>query len=258
MKKLFRIEYLKISSYQAFKILFAGYFLASAVLFFSLHNFSFGPFQLFGHETLKFPYVWQNVAFIGKYLNLGLGIIIALLIGNEFSFGTIRQNLIDGLSRNELVYAKYLLVLLFSLIATIFIAIIALILGYINSVVISPALLFKNIGFLFSYFIHTIGLLSIAAFIGFLFRKTAISILFFLSYTVFLEAILRSSMKADFTRYFPSKALNNLISTPYADFISGLDVPLQVSPWNIYIPVVLGYSLLFFVLTLRLMNKNSL
>ncbi|GEM_PF-6840820 len=258
MNKLLKIEYAKVSGYAAFKILMLGYFLAAATLFLSLHNFSFGPFQIFGQETLKFPYVWQNVAFVGKFLNLGLGIVIILLIGNEFSFGTAKQNLIDGLSRRQLVISKYLLLLVIALGATVFMFFVALIMGWANSVTITGDLIFKNVAFMLSYFLHAFGLMSMAAFIAYLFRKTAIATMFFLAYAVFMEAILRLSIDADFTRYFPSKALSNLISTPYADLVSGMDLQLQNVAWNEYMLPALFYALLFFLLSMQVVKKRSL
>lgn len=258
MRKLLQIEFLKVSGYTAFKILMLGYFLAATTLFLSLHNFSFGPFQIFGQETLKFPYVWQNVAFVGKFLNLGLGIVIILLIGNEFSFGTAKQNLIDGLSRKQLVISKYLLLIIIALSATVFMFFVALIMGWANSVTISSSLVFKNVSFMLSYFLHAVGLMSLAAFIAYLFRKTAIATMFFLAYVVFLEAVLRLSIDADFTKYFPSRAISNLISTPYADFVSGMDLQLQNEAWNVYMLLVLFYAFAFFLLSIRIVNRRSL
>lgn len=253
-----QIEYVKVSGYTAFKILMLGYFLAATALFLSLHNFSFGPFQIFGQETLKFPYVWQNVAFIGKFLNLGLGIVMILLIGNEFSFGTAKQNLIDGLSRTQLVISKYLLLLVIAFGATAFMFFVALIMGWANSVTSTSALIFMNSGFMLSYLLHAIGLMSMAAFIAYLFRKTAIATMFFLAYAVFMEAILRMSIDADFTRYFPSKTLSNLISTPYADLVSGMDLQLQSEAWNEYMLIAVLYAHLFFLLSVRIVKRRSL
>lgn len=262
MKHLLNIEYRKVANYNAFKILLLGYLVAVVGLFLSLHNFSLGPLELFGQETLKFPYVWQNVAFIGKYFNLGLGILVILLIGNEFSFNTARQNVIDGLRRHDLVVSKYLVVLLLVAVSVLIMAIIGVLLGVINSVNYNLSLMVKDTGYLLGFGAHTFALLSLAAFIAYLFRKTAIAILFFLSYAVFVEAIFRGIIDAGFTKYFPSKSINSIINTPYVEIVAQMsensDITLQTSPWNEFLPIAVAYGIIFFILSIVLVKRRNL
>ena len=55
------------------------------------------------------------------------------MMANEYSYGTLKQNLIDGMSKKEFVMSKFLTVVLFSGISTLFVFIVSLILGLIFS-----------------------------------------------------------------------------------------------------------------------------
>ena len=55
------------------------------------------------------------------------------MMANEYSNKTIKQNLIDGLSKKEFILSKFLTVISFALISTIFVFVVSMILGLIYS-----------------------------------------------------------------------------------------------------------------------------
>ena len=62
-------------------------------------------------------------------LNIVLGIIVIFVISNEYSFKTMRQNLIDGLNRNQLFVSKLLLISILTFLSTLVVYLSGLIAG---------------------------------------------------------------------------------------------------------------------------------
>ncbi|MDX1686059.1 MAG: ABC transporter permease, partial [Saprospiraceae bacterium] len=50
--------------------------------------------------------IWQNLTWIYKKFSILLGFIIVISVCNEFSYGTVKQNIIDGLSRRQFLWSK--------------------------------------------------------------------------------------------------------------------------------------------------------
>jgi len=53
------------------------------------------------------------------------------MMANEYSYGTLKQNLIDGMSKKEFILSKFITVVAFSIVSTLFVFITSLILGLI-------------------------------------------------------------------------------------------------------------------------------
>ena len=57
----------------------------------------------------NFPYIWHfNTWVAALFKALFLAIVIVSMMANEYSNKTIKQNLIDGLSKKEFVLSKFL------------------------------------------------------------------------------------------------------------------------------------------------------
>src|SRR5690606_39853747 len=64
---------------------------------------------------------------------LFLAIVIVSMMSNEYSNKTIKQNLIDGLSKKEFILSKVLTVISLALISTVFVFVVSLVLGLVYS-----------------------------------------------------------------------------------------------------------------------------
>jgi hypothetical protein len=49
----------------------------------------------------NFPFIWHFNTYIAAILKLFLAIVIVSMMANEYSYGTLKQNLIDGLSKKS-------------------------------------------------------------------------------------------------------------------------------------------------------------
>ncbi|MNX90047.1 ABC-2 family transporter protein [compost metagenome] len=54
-------------------------------------------------------------------LKFFLAVVIVSMMANEYTYGTLKQNLIDGLSKKEFIQSKVITVVLFALVSTIFV-----------------------------------------------------------------------------------------------------------------------------------------
>lgn len=133
MKRLLSIEFQKLFKNKASKFLIITYFvLLSLIALIASIEFEIGSFKLRIAEQgiFNFPYIWHFNTYIASILKLFLAIIIVSMMANEYSYGTLKQNLIDGMSKKEFILSKVLTVIVFALASTIFIFILSLILGY--------------------------------------------------------------------------------------------------------------------------------
>lgn len=245
MRNLLYIEWIKYSRYRTMNVILGGYVLLLSLIFVSFTELSFGPFELFSKEAFRFPYVWQNVAFLSKFLNLYLCIAVIFMVSNEFSYRTIRQQVIDGLSRKQIILSKSYVVLLLSLASTLMVFVIGVIMGMINSNVVSFSLFTDRLDFVVAHFIHAFTLMSLAMLFSFLLKRNGLTVILFLTYAVFGEAIIRNTLPGDFTLYFPVKILTNLNEYPS---IEAFENELQLG--KDHVPVLnaligLGYGLIF-------------
>ena len=60
---------------------------------------------LFG-QPFAFPEVWKTTAYFSSFFVFIPAIVIIMLITNEYTYKTQRQNIIDGWSRAEFITAK--------------------------------------------------------------------------------------------------------------------------------------------------------
>jgi ABC-type transport system involved in multi-copper enzyme maturation permease subunit len=147
------------------------------------------------------------------------------MTANEYSNKTLKQNLIDGLSKKEFILSKFLTVVLFSLVSTLFVFGVSLLLGLIFSDYNELGIIFSDIEYLFAYFIKLIGFFSFCLFLGILVKRSAFALGFLLIWSIvegivygFLKwEIFRNSDLADnIMELFPLASMSNLIKEPFS------------------------------------------
>jgi len=275
IKKLFQIEKIKALSYPAFKTLMIIHFLLFfiVILVVSQQTISFPGFSIL--NLYQFPNIWEFIPWVASWFNLFLAIVVILIVGNEFSYRTFRQNVIDGLSRNDLIKGKLILIFSIAIYTFIMVLIAVLIFGLINSDDYSFNAIFGKSYLLLIYFIQAIGYMSLGLLIAIIFRNNALSIIMFILYFFPIEPIIRWIFEATTRRYFPFKIISNL--TPMPEFLtmtseksfstasgtSALDfqeIGLTTEPLSVGLNVGLAvfYIALFIGVSTYLLNKKNL
>ena len=228
MLRLLTIELHKLKYNKSAKAILIVYFiLITFIALISSIEFNFGDFhfRIADQGIFNFPYIWHFNTYIAAILKLFLAIVIVSMMANEYSDRTLKQNLIDGLSKKEFVLSKFLTVILFSVISTLFVFGVSLLLGLMFSDYNELGIIFSDIEYLFAYFINLTGFFSFCLFLGVLVKRSAFALGFLLIWSIvegivygFLKwEIFRNSDLADnIMELFPLASMSNLIKEPFS------------------------------------------
>ena len=164
-----------------------------------------------------FPDVWQNIIFVSGLFKIILGILVVISITNEFTYRTIRQNIIDGMSRWEFLFSKILTNGLLSLISVILVFFIGLITGLIYSPEIILFDILTNLEFFLAYFLEVFSYLSFALLLGILINRSGLAILILL-FSRLIEFIIKVNVPDQMDwliNLFPLESMTNLVPFPF-------------------------------------------
>lgn len=228
MLRLLNIELQKLRYSKSAKIISITYFvLISFIALIASIEFSFGGtnFRIADQGIFNFPYIWHFNTYVAAILKLFLAIVIVSMMSNEYSYRTLKQNLIDGLSKKEFVLSKFLTVVGFALISTVFVFIVSMILGLSFSDYDEVGIIFSDLEYLLAYFVKLLGFFSFCLFLGVLVKRSAFALGFLLIWSI-LENIAIGLMKWEFfkgtdvaanvSQFFPLESMANLIKEPFS------------------------------------------
>lgn len=258
MWKLLQIEWLKLKNYKTFNRLAILYFvlllliLSSVKLLLSWMESSGVEFQGISPNIIPFydfPDVWQNLTYLASYLKFFLAFIVIISVTNEYSFRTIRQNIIDGMSPQSFLWSKQVMIFTFSLVNMLVLFLAGTIMGLIHSYTFEPHLFFTGIEFLLAHFLELITFLNIAMLISLLLKKSGFAIIALCFYALFLEPSLVAYLeyKTDdhwLITLFPINAVNNLVKVPFQRYVF-MEIQNYVAIGSFLIALV-WYSLCLF------------
>ena len=185
MLKLLKIEWLKIKRYNAFIILssfFAlGIITVNYIIFLVNRDMisRAGAAGLVGSfSPYNFDKTWQTTSYAAGWLLLLPALLLIILVTNEFTFRTHRQNIIDGWSRQQFIHVKIFMALLIAIFSTVLVFITALVFGFSSG---SPFSTYgiSHVGF---YFLKALTYNMIALLISVLIRRTGFAIGIFFIY----------------------------------------------------------------------------
>lgn len=227
MFRLLTIEYHKLRYSKSAKILISTYFiLITFIALIASIEFQFGgvEFRVADQGIFNFPFIWHFNSYIAATLKLFLAIVIVSMMSNEYTNRTIKQNLIDGLSKKEFVLSKFLFVLAFSLLSTIFLFIVSLILGLSFSDYTEVSIIFSDMEYLLAYFVKLTGFFAFCMFLGVLVKRSAFALGFLFIWWI-LESIVRgvltyrafrgSEIADNIVQFFPLESMSILVKEPF-------------------------------------------
>lgn len=179
MIRLFLIEYYKLVKSRSIVLLITAYFFfLTLIAAIAAIKFDIGPiqFHLAEQGIFNFPFIWHFNTFIAAFFKLFLAVVIVSMVSNEYSNRTLKQNLIDGLSKKEFIASKLIMVVVFSALSALFVALISAILGGIYSDYTEWSLIVLDLQFLGLYFLKLIGFFSLCLFLGILIKRSAFAL----------------------------------------------------------------------------------
>ncbi len=232
MLRLIQIEFLKLKKIRSFWILLILFVISLASLpiaikywlnYESAFGEKIGSFLAGVLPVFDFVDVWQNLAFVYKYMTILLGFLVLISVTNEYSYKTMRQNIIDGLSKREYLTSKILLILFLSVISTIGVFLIGLYVGYSWSPVTEFEYVIKHMDMLLAYFLHVFSFLLLCLTAGLLIKRAALAISAIIFYIFFLEPIITSIIRYKFgmdwlADLFPFRATMSIVPSPFGKY----------------------------------------
>ena len=279
MKRLLDIELQKLWKNRASKVLIIAYFvLLSFIALIASIKFEFGTFKLHIAEQgiFNFPYIWHFNTYIAAILKLFLAIVIVSMMANEYSYGTLKQNLIDGMSKKEFIQSKFSTVMLFAFGSTVFVFLMSLVLGYSFSSYNEIAIVFSDLEYLLAYFVKLVGFFSFCLFLGILVKRSAFALGFLLVWNI-VEGIAIGLMKWKFfkdtniaenvSQFFPLESMSNLIKEPITrlsviksagEMIGGEKFVKDYDVHFHSVLIVVVWTVIFVLMSYKILQKRDL
>lgn len=271
MTTLIRTEWLKMKKYNAFwgiMCITALSYPGINYIFYLIYKDIIGQPSQAGQyakmalgNPFAFPEVWHTAAFFSSCFVFIPAVVVIMLICNEYSFRTHRQNIIDGWSRNQFISSKLTDVLLISLLITVLYTIVSLVTGYANQ----ERLIRDTWGqsqYIGLFFLQTFSQLSIAFLIGFLVKKAFLALGIFLFYFIILENIVVGFLEwkgIGARNYLPLEISDKLVPRPGFMKLMNPDSyqkALDAIPQHIILTIIL--TTIIWLICYRVNNKKDL
>ncbi|GAB5399688.1 MAG: ABC transporter permease [Aureisphaera sp.] len=279
MLRLLNIELHKLKYNKSAKAISIVYF--SLILFISLIvsiEFNFGgvKFRVADQGIFNFPFIWHFNSWVAAWLKIFFAVVIVSIVANEYSYRTLKQNLIDGLSKKEFLTSKFLTVLLFSVVSTVFLFVVSLLLGLFFSDYKEIGIIFSDMQYMLAYFLKLVCFFSFCMFLGIWVKRSAFA-LGFLGLWQVVEGIIamifqyiRVKTDVDLFKsvynFLPLNAMSDLIVEPFTRFGAvqsaanqlgeSFDKDYDLSVLNVVI--VLGWTCLFIYWSYAILKKRDL
>lgn len=263
MLSLLKIEWLKIKKYPAFWWMLAivglTYPGVNAMTYYGYLKATTGKeitnnlAKMFLGNPFAFPEAWHSVAYFSSFFILLPSLLVIMLVTNEYTFRTHRQNIIDGWSRVQFITSKLFDVLIVSAIVTIVYFAVAAGFGVYADSSLSYQWT-KQLQYIPLFFLQTFAQLSIAFMLGYLIKKAFIALGLFLFYYLIIENIAVGYARFklnDIGRFLPFEISDRLIPPPVffsrfgKDAKASYDHALSLIPEHLVYTILLTASIWF-------------
>ena len=283
MKRLLSIEFQKIWKNKASRVLLLTYFiLLSFIALIASIKFSIGTFEIriADQGIFNFPYIWHFNTYVAAFFKIFLAIVIVSMMANEYTYGTLKQNLIDGLSKKEFILSKFLVVGTFAVASTLFVFVMSLILGYSFSSYNEMGIVFSDLEYLLAFFVKLTAFFSFCLFLGILVKRSAFALgflfIWFIGENIFYWLVKFVILGGDdkhknfgdtMIQFFHMEAMSNLIKEPFTRLsaiktiettIGGAKVAKDYSVHFSEISIALLWAFIFILTSYYILKKRDL
>ncbi|BDD12408.1 hypothetical protein FUAX_48400 (plasmid) [Fulvitalea axinellae] len=219
MKRILKIEYRKLFHSRSFFILMGIYVL---VFFIVTTNLSTAIVKVsdMGNQVdmdfgkyMGFPYIWQNMSYVAKFMKILPAIIVAMQVANEFTYGTFRQHVFNGMGRGEFLASKLALCVGLSLFAYVLVTGAALYVGL--SKPDAATSIFEGYRYVPAFGFAMLGYFTFTMLLAFLTKNTALTLAGLLGYSWVAEPLIAWRMGDEFGRWLPLNVFERLNANPF-------------------------------------------
>ena len=150
MLHLLNLEWQKQRKFVVFRVLVIMYVVLLPTLILVSKSIPEYPPPINSSDTFfRFPMVFSYLGYEGNWLSFFfLGFMGVLMITQEFSNRTLRQNIITGLSRSNYFWSKFYFIMAVSLGAALYYGLIAMLYGVTHTPTLYQSIIFQNIDFI--------------------------------------------------------------------------------------------------------------
>lgn len=233
INKIAQLEYYKFRHYRPFIVilglyvfcfLLAGFSIKSLLDWFMKQQADDDVLRQFlttGLPIFDFVDLWQNLGWLATIFKWIPAFVIIISVTLEYSQKTIKQNIIDGLSKKEFLLSKLALVFIISIGSAVLLFLLGLFLGLLYSPVKELSYILENLAFVPAYGLEVFVFLCMAMFFAFWLQKSGVTIILFLLYTACIEPIFTAIMQYKYewaVWFFPVEAVNRIIRVPFQKY----------------------------------------
>ena len=274
MMKLLKTEWLKLKNYNAFIVLSSflvlGVFTTNYIVY-TVNKNIVGNVNTGGLVSSFNPYsfsmTWQTTSYATGWLLMLPALLLIILVTNEFTYRTNRQNIIDGWSREEFINVKLALALIIAVCMTVLVFITALLFGLASGTEFSLNG-FSHVGY---FFLKSLSYNLIAVLMGVWIRRTGFAIGLYFIYlgaeNIISQLLDVWSIKhrtehgidlGSMGDYLPMNASDGLLTFPDNPLKSIAKSNLPTDYTWLVIILAAGYLVLFYWLSRRKIIKSDL
>lgn len=234
IRKFTELEYYKFRHYRPFLVILGLYIFCFVLSGFSIKSLLdwflekqknddvLKHFVESGLPLFDFVDIWQNLAWLASLFKYIPAFVVIISVTLEYSQKTIKQNIIDGLSKKEFLASKVALVFAISIGSALLLLLLGLFLGFLYSPVKDLPNILAHIEFVPAYGLEVFVFLCMALFAAFWIQKSGVTIILFLLYTACIEPIATAILHYHYkweVWYFPVEAINLIIRVPFQKYV---------------------------------------
>lgn len=274
MLDLLKIEWLKLKNYKAFLIIgiffILGIFITNYMVltvFNKMVDKTEAGMLLGKFMPYDFKHVWQTTSYASGYILILPVMLLIMLVTNEFTYKTSRQNIIDGISRLDFIHVKIILATLFAIISTLFV----IVTGFALASTTGTEFSFHGFSQVGYFFLKAITYNFIAVFISVLIKRTGFAIGVYFIYmsaeNIISQLLDVWSMKikveskldlGSLGSYLPMNASDSLLSFPENPFKSMAKNAFPTDYHYLTISIAVFFVVLFYWLSRSIILKKDL
>ena len=281
MKRLFEIEFYKLWKNKSSRVLIILSFILpfTIALITSIKiDLGFARLDPAEYGIFNFPLIWHWNAYFASIFKIFFALVAISMVSNEYSYGTLKQNLIDGMSKREMILSKFYVIIVYSFISMVGIFLMSLVIGSIYSVYNEFSIIMSDLEYLLAYFIKLVAFFSFCLFVTTLVRRSVFSMgiivvlsaVEWISYAYLRWETFQSQPDSvayeyaeNISQFFPLMSMYNLIEQPFVRYAK------IMSPQNINLPhdysvhlsefiIALGWTTIFVYGSYALLKKRDL
>ncbi|MDQ3017117.1 MAG: hypothetical protein M3R25_10430 [Bacteroidota bacterium] len=270
MLKTLQLEYFKFRNYRPFLVILGLYVFCFVISGLSVKAFLdwfmekqgddnvLKHFLKYGLPVFDFVDLWQNLGWLATIFKWIPAFVVIISVTLEYSQKTIKQNIIDGLSKKEFLLSKLSLVMIISLGSAVLLFLLGLFLGLLYSPVKELPYILENLEFVAAYGLEVFVFLCMAMFFAFWIQKSGVTIILFLLYTACIEPILTALLHYEYKWQiwmFPVEAINLIIRVPFQKYLLS-HVYDKILIQDVFVSI--GWAGIFILLSYWLLKRKDL